>query len=117
MRRVVLALVLMTGCSSQNCTVVGCVSGLYVTGASAGAQACLDDVCTALDGAGGARGRFAPFDDVHERYAKHVLTIDGTRYDGPITFEKVQPNGPKCPPRCYHALFVVADGKLEPQPG
>ena len=117
MRRALLALVLMAGCSSQNCTVVGCVSGIYVTGASANAQACLDDVCTALARGGGARGRFAPFDDVHERYSKHVLMVDGLRYEGPITFEKVQPNGPKCPPRCYQAAFALTNGKLEPQPG
>jgi hypothetical protein len=117
MRSALLALVLLSGCSSIDCTLVGCVNGLYVTGASAGAQACLDDVCTALDGDGGARGRFAPFGDVHEGYAKHVLTVDGVRYEGPVTFEKLQPNGPKCAPRCYHAAFALTDGKLEPQPG
>ncbi len=117
MRHALLALVLLSGCSTQDCTLVGCVSGVYIIGASADAQVCLDDVCTALASGGGARGRFAPLDDVHERYSKHVLMVDGLRYEGLITFEKLQPNGPKCSPRCYQAAFALADGKLEPQPG
>jgi hypothetical protein len=111
MRRVALALVLLTGCSE--CTMAGCSSGIWITGASADAQVCLDDVCTTLDGGSPSLARF---DDVHENDAKHVLTVDSIRYQGPIRFTKVLPNGPSCGPRCYHASFVLADGKLEPQP-
>jgi hypothetical protein len=86
------------------------------TGASADAPVCLDDVCTTIDRIGLPSGSFARFDDVHEGDAKHALTVDGILYAGPISFGKLQPNGPKCPPRCYHAAFVLTNGKLEPQP-
>jgi hypothetical protein len=115
MRRVVLALVLLSGCASPTCTVVGCSDGVWISGASAGAPVCLDGACISLLGDPTPRS-LVSFDDVHEGNAKHVLTVDGIRYEGPITFEKVQPNGPQCPPRCYHASFVLAGGKLEPQP-
>jgi hypothetical protein len=116
MRPVALALVLLGGCAfSTECKMMGCVSGISVSGASADAQVCLESVCIALNGSGPPPGPFARFDDVHEGDAKHVLTVDGTRYEGPIRFEKLQPNGPKCGPRCYQAAFVLANGKLELQ--
>ena len=96
---------------------MGCVSGIYIIGASADAPVCLDGVCTTFDRVGLPAGSFARFDDVHEGDAKHILMVDGIRYTGPISFGKLQPNEPKCSPRCYHASFVLADGKLEPQPG
>jgi hypothetical protein len=114
MRRLLLALVLLSGCASPTCLVVGCSSGIWITGASAGASVCLDGVCNKLLGEPSSRS-LVSFDDVHEGDAKHVLTVDGIRYEGTITFEKVQPNGAKCPPRCYHAAFVLANGKLDAQ--
>jgi hypothetical protein len=115
MRRALLALVLLSGCVSPvSCTLAGCVSGVSVSGASADAQVCLDGVCVNLDGSGPPPGPFARFDDVHEGDAKHVLTVDGIRYEGPIRFEKVLPNGPKCGPRCYRAAFVFTGRELVP---
>jgi hypothetical protein len=117
-RRALLAIVLMSGCAlSSECKMMGCSSGVSIIGASADARVCLDDVCTTFDGIGRSSGAFARFDDVHEADAKHVLTVDGTRYAGPISFGKLLPNGPNCGPRCYQAGFALADGKLEPQPG
>lgn len=77
---------------------------------------CLDDVCTNLAG-DPSSWSLVSFEDVHEGDAKHALTVDGIRYEGPITFEKVPPNGPERPPRCYHAAFALTNGQLEPQCG
>jgi hypothetical protein len=116
MHRLLLALVLLNSCAfSTECKTMGCRNTVSIVGAPSSAQACLDDECTALDNYGSPSGSVGRFADVHEGDAKHVLTVDSVRYEGPIRFEKVLPNGPNCSPRCYRATFVLADGKLKPQ--
>ena len=118
MHRVVLAVVLsglalLAGCTSE-CTLIGCSSGISVSGAAGDARVCLDDVCETFGGIGRVPGPFARFDDVHEGFAKHILTVGDVRYEGPIAFTKMLPNGADCGPRCYQAAFVLDSGSLRP---
>ena len=101
----------MSGCSlSSGCKLVGCSSGIRIQGANVNSEVCLDDVCHQIV------GDFVDFDDAHEGDANHTVTIGDTKYTGPITFKKLLPNGPTCPPRCYQATFELANGVLAPKP-
>ena len=111
MKRWLALAAVLAACTTNICTAVGCASGLRIAGALAGMNVCLDDVCEPFV----SNDFFIDFPSLDERAKSHVLTVGLSRYEGPITFTKFQPNGSKCPPRCWQAAFTLnADGTLTP---
>ena len=123
---VVLAL---AGCSSQNCTLIGCSSGAHVDmtalplqpGPMAEVRVCVDQTCSRrsperlpLVGA-----------EVHAPYTGESEVTVAIRVIGPngsvlantsirSRLERLQPNGPECQPVCFITrLKLVASGRLE----
>jgi hypothetical protein len=123
------AAIALVGCAEQACSVVGCQSGVsfdlsaFVAANPAtpitSIELCVDDTCRTPDAAEPAGAITVPVTDVNvkDRYRIKVTGVVGpaaaATLDSTLAWTMTQPNGPKCPPRCWHtSVRVGADGTL-----